>query len=1157
MTMISADAGSGTERQPHDLAQRRRALDTRRSFLVQAPAGSGKTELLTDRILALLSTVQKPEEIVAITFTRKAAAEMHARVLEKLQVARDRDVPPEQSHQLQSWQLARAALQRDAELGWHLLDYPARLGIRTIDAFCASLVRRLPWLSELGGLPDMADRPELHYRAAARATLDMAGDLDAIRTLLIHMDVDAVAAEEALAGMLAQREQWLPLLAHGADRGSLEDAMARMIGQDMQQLLRAMPDGWLRVLPDVARLACAALDERQAAGEIDFNPLAALRDWVGEPLAADAHDLPRWRALAALLLTADGGLRKPRGLTVKGGFPPKSLQKTVLGEWLEGLAGLDDRWCNNLDAARQLPDPHLTDAQWAVLNAQLMALRLAAAQLMLQFSEAGEVDFTEIALRAIRALGTEDDPGELLLRMDASIRHLLIDEFQDTSQMQIRLLETLTSGWQPEDGRTLFLVGDPMQSIYRFRKAEVGLFLSVRDQGLGALQPEFLQLTDNFRSQGGIVEWVNQVFGQLLPSLDDPVSGAIRYAPSQAFVPTEAGEPVGLHLIEGSDAAAERLSAQTLVRLCREALERHAGSTHPVAVLVRARTHLGSAARALAQAGIACRAVELIPLARRAVVVDLVQLVRALVHPGDRLAWLSVLRAPWCGLTLDSLHVLLGDDHRTPVPVLLQRVLRAAGRGAPQSLAAGEWHRLARVAGILLDDSNASGRLPFAAWVEQVWNRLGGPGLYVGPGDLADAQSLFSLLERIAPYGALDLDRFEAEIGRLYASSQENGIDDDPDDASGVRTGQVEIMTMHKSKGLQFETVILYGLQRLPARDRDPLVRFEQQGDDILMGPVKARADTEADPVARYLARRERRRTDYETERLLYVAATRARKRLHLMAQVEVDDASGESKPPAASTLMGKLWPVLPAPGVPQAPVRESGERSALTQPDFQGPPLQRVVLAEGQVMPGAGQVQNGGIRLSRVRWAQQGAYDRLMGTVAHAWLARMGAEGLARWPQARIHDGLPLIRRQLTRAGVPPAHVEAAALDVQDTLLCMLASERGQWLLSQSEARREWPLLDMSGKVSILDLALEREGGWLVVDYKSGRPGPDESVEVFAERMRAQYRDQMQRYLDQLVALTRQPAQAALFFPRADLWLDMGAAQVPVSSGSAYNPGL
>src|SRR5690606_1028704 len=209
-------AMSGAVRQPSDHLARARALDPTASYLVQAPAGSGKTELLTDRILALLATVNRPEEIGAITFTRKAAWEVPAAVLRKL-VAGSGPVP-DTEHGRRSWELARAALARDAELGWKLLQHPARLSIRTIDSFCAGLVRGMPWLSELGGMPDIADNARAHYEAAARATLALVDDFDDVRILLKHLDVDTQAAVDAIAAMLGQRDQWLPLLAHGSDR---------------------------------------------------------------------------------------------------------------------------------------------------------------------------------------------------------------------------------------------------------------------------------------------------------------------------------------------------------------------------------------------------------------------------------------------------------------------------------------------------------------------------------------------------------------------------------------------------------------------------------------------------------------------------------------------------------------------------------------------------------------------------------------------------------------------------------------------------------------------------------------------------------------------------------------------------------------------------
>ncbi|MEJ2896751.1 UvrD-helicase domain-containing protein [Bordetella avium] len=1106
-----------SERQPQDHAQRLRALDPQTSFLVQAPAGSGKTELLTDRILALLATVNRPEEIVAITFTRKAASEMHARVLEKL--ARAQGPEPEAAHERRSWRLARAALARDAERGWHVLQHPARLAIRTIDSFCSGLVRGMPWLSGLGGMPDIADDARACYEAAARATLALADEHDSVVSLLAHLDVDIQAAEQAIAGMLAQRDQWLPLLAYGLDREGLEQALAETLAEELDILRGLMPPGCDAALCGPARMAAAEL----SAGE-DAR-LAPLLDWV-DPLFPDAQDLPRWRAVAHLLLTGSGTLRSPKGVTKALGFPAKTAHKEAFVQWLSGFSG-DEAWISRLAALRDMPDAGFTEAQWEVLSAQLVTLALAVGQLQKVFAEAGEVDFIEIAQRAQRALGDADDPGELLLKLDASIRHLLVDEFQDTSQTQIDLLTSLTSGWQPGDGRTLFLVGDPMQSIYRFRKAEVGLFLQAAERGIGELRLEYLQLTDNFRSQGGVVEWVNRSFADLLPAENDAAAGAIRYSASAAFHPVLPGEAVRFHAAWATDgpASGDAAAEDIAVALARQALAEHRGSAHPVAILVRARAHLGSLSRRLAQEGIPSRAVELVPLRLRPVVADLVQLLRALSHPADRMAWLSVLRAPWCGLTLESLQRLFGADHQAPVPELLRLALAP---DAPAILAEDEHRRLSRVAALLLDRGNDSGALPLAAWLQRVWQALGGAALYAGVGAASDAESLFQLVERLAPHGGLDIAVLDTAVARLFAAPDVEG-----------EQGAVEIMTMHKSKGLQFDSVILYGLHRVPRGDQAPLVRFENNLGRVLMGPIKARADAEADPLSRYLGAREARRAAYETDRLLYVAATRARKRLHLIGNL-VFDAEKGLRAPAASSLLGRLWNHVQAGEAPEA----APAQAQASGPFWQGEPLRRLddaTVALLAARPGWPAAAAGFLAdAEHPAWQLEAGYEAAIGTLAHAWLARIGEEGGQYWDAARLSEHRPAMRRQLTRAGIPDSQADDAADAVLQTLQATLSDGPGIWLLSQSRARREWPLIDATGRVSVIDLALSTEDGWLIVDYKTGQAQPGEGAEHFAQRMRLRHAEQLKRYCAQVTALDGRPARAARYFPRAQAWIEL-----------------
>ena len=202
-----------------DLLQRREALDPQRSFIVQAPAGSGKTELLIQRYLLLLARVKHAEEIIAVTFTKKAAGEMRERVLQALADAQAGKAP-ESEHEKLTLELATAALRRDREAGWHLVDNPAQLRIQTIDALCAGLTRQMPVLSRFGAQPDSIEDAEVLYRQAAQATIALVNEPGAaaadVENLLAHLDNDVARAEGLLVDMLARRDQWLRHVHGGA-----------------------------------------------------------------------------------------------------------------------------------------------------------------------------------------------------------------------------------------------------------------------------------------------------------------------------------------------------------------------------------------------------------------------------------------------------------------------------------------------------------------------------------------------------------------------------------------------------------------------------------------------------------------------------------------------------------------------------------------------------------------------------------------------------------------------------------------------------------------------------------------------------------------------------------------------------------------------------
>jgi ATP-dependent exoDNAse (exonuclease V) beta subunit len=1113
-----------TERVPEDRWARDQAIDTERSFIVQAPAGSGKTSLLTDRILRLLAKVEEPEQILAMTFTRKAAAEMHGRVMEKLRAGLETKAP-EGGHDRQSWRLAQDVLANDRARGWDLIAHPARLRIQTIDAFCASLVRSMPWFSGLGGMPGIVQDARPLYAEAALRTLEAAGEETCVRQLLQHMDLNVPQAVQAIADMLDKRDHWLPLIRHAHDIEALQANLLAMISAQLLALSNAMPPGWqAQIAPSGAQVA----DYFVQNGQPD-HPLTALLDWAPGALASIAPSpahLDRWRALAELLLTGTGEIRKT--LKVNNGCPPNSPQKKVLSDWLEAhRTGVElPDWAMRLHAVRLMPDPALTPGQWAILTAQCDTLLLAVGNLMVCFAQRGEVDFNEVSGRAVQALGGCDDPSDLLLKMDNRLSHILVDEFQDTSHTQLRLLELLTSGWQPDDGRTVFLVGDPMQSIYRFRKAEVGIFLRVQDEGLGGMPLETLTLTANFRSQAGIVQWVNQTFSQIFPQASDPDMGAIAYSEAQPWHPPGSHEAVQWHLVSDMDEG-----CGAVVEIARHALQAFPDSKSPMAVLVRSRGSLGNVVGALLAAGFDCRAVELVPLRERAVVVDLLQLARAMSHPADRAAWLAVLRAPWCGLTLGTLHSLLvGQGERAVLDCLTQ----ALSLPRPSTIDEDQWQRLVSTVQQIVGALNDDGAQTFAARLESTWRALEGHRLVSEASELADAQAFFRLVEGLAKHSYIDVDELEQKLGQLFAEP-----------TGGERA--ISVMTMHKAKGLQFGTVVLFGLDRKPKPDQPPLIRIEQSGGHLVFGPIKASTEPVRDLLSDYLAHRESARMSYETDRLLYVAATRAEESLHLVGVVGPDKKDPTQwATPSQSSLLSRLWPFRPA-GGPLALLEDLSEDLNPAKPHWVAPSMHRRVASPslGIALPGIESPSPGSTQTfsgQPFAWSPMQTAERLSGIVVHAWLAHFCTQNVD--PEKTVLPSLEVLQQQLRLLGMPSPLRVSAALAIQQTLSAMLASDKGRWLLSQPLRQSEWALIDAQQTISVIDLAIDLGESWLIVDYKTSRPGKDEPLALFSQRMMARYRPQLERYVEQLQSFDGRAAKAALYFPQDDLWLELQAQE-------------
>ncbi|HET7731989.1 MAG TPA: UvrD-helicase domain-containing protein [Usitatibacter sp.] len=1056
-----------------DAAARARALDPAGSFIVQAPAGSGKTELLIQRYLVLLAGVERPEEIAAITFTRKAAAEMRRRVFDALAAAHGER--PASAHQAVTHDLARAVLARDRAMGWELERNAARLRVQTIDALCVSLTRQMPVLSRFGAQPESIDDASAHYAEAARnllAALEDEDDRDApeVARLLAHLDNDAAQAEALLAALLAQRDPWLRHLVALPGRPEMEATLGRVRITAVRRVL------------------------------------ALLADAPGLPALPPPEDVDAWRALAGAWLTADGKAWRKRPTA-----PPAGVV---------GIAGLRE-------AMRQvllLPEARYTDAQWEALDTIRRLLPRAAGELRLVFARHGQADFTEISQAALRALDAGEGPTDLMLALDYRIRHLLVDEFQDTSITQRDLLVQLTSGWEPGDGRTLFVVGDPMQSVYRFREAEVGLFLAAQREGIGTVRLEPLRLTSNFRSQAGVVEWVNEAFRGVMPPEDDAATGAVSYAPSVAVKPA-LGAAVHVHAFFDGDCAGE---GREVARIAREALEATVppGAPPPtVAILVRARTHLEDIVPALRAAGVPFRAVEIEPLAHRPVVQDLHALTRALSHAADRVAWLAVLRAPWAGLTLRDIEAIAaGGDPAT----VWERI---GDEPVVASLSADGRARLAVVRTVMGRALAERARGTLRDAVEGAWMALQGPACLEGPTDLGDAEAYLAHLEAHEEAGRLpSLAEFEAGLAKLYARP-------DAEDAE-----RVQLMTIHNAKGLEFDTVIVPGLHSGTARDDRKLFMWMETLEGLLLAPVNA-AGGDSDPLYEMIRRLDQQKADHEGGRLLYVAATRARTALHLMGDCKRDPSGAPREPPRAS-LLAKLWPFV-AGHFAAAPAPIAAQAGGIVAPP-RGDELLRLARPATVAVPPAvrwaAPAEDARLR-EAIEFSWAGETARHVGSVVHRWLQRVAEDELRGWDRARITAIRPAIANELAALGVGPREVDAAAARAVAALSASLDDPRGRWVLGpHAGARNEYrisALVNGERRQLVIDRMFVHDARTWVVDYKtSSHEGAD--VEGFLGAEQSRYREQLERYA---AVAVRGEAMLGLYFPLLRGWREWAAA--------------
>ena len=1160
--------------QPMDQHVRIEALDPQTSFAVSAPAGSGKTGLLTQRVLTLLAYCDEPEEVLAITFTRKAAGEMQDRIMHALWQAADQP-EPQDPHAQRTWQLAQRVLQRDRELQWNLLQSPQRLRVQTIDSLCRSITKQLPLASGIGAQPDTLEDAEQAYRLAVRELFKLLEqDLplrDDLTRLLRHLDNNLQAVEDLLISLLAKREQWLGVLLQARH----EDARVYL-----EQVLRDVVCEHLDLVEQALLIHSSELCSIADRAAINLQEESDRKNRIHELLGitslpeAEPESLNQWLAIADLLLTNSGTWRAR--LTKAEGFPAGKENAELKNRFSELIAAIADTAPEAeqlLQELRSLPSTRYADHQWQLLDSLTSILPILVAQLTIVFKQQSATDYTAISQAALLALGDENAPSDLALQLDYRIRHILVDEFQDTASPQLELLRKLTSGWQADDGRTLFIVGDGMQSCYGFRNANVGLFLDARQQGIGSVDLTALDLRVNFRSQAGVVHWVNTIFQNAFPPQDDISRGAVSYSPSDAFKPSNVGDAVNFYACiyssetksteknwgdrnndsdddeVSSRTNAQQQEAEKVVELVQQArIDNPNGS---VAILVRTRNHLARILPALTAAGLHYQATEIDRLASRMAIMDLLSLTRALLNPADRIAWLSVLRAPWCGLDNSDLHCIttanLGEQNPRinetafalvwPQLELHQQIDNLSEPGKKI---------LARVVPILEQALQDRYRKPLRQWIEGIWFALGGPATLLDANDRDNINSFFTLLDKHQQGGSIrDWQAFNNAIERLFAAPR---ADADP---------KLQVMTIHKSKGLEFDTVIIPGLDRSARKDDKQLLlwqeRINHHGEKQLLLGSLAATGKEEDGLYTFMRREADKQQAFESTRLLYVGCTRAIKRLHLLACINTKE--GELVAPAKVSLLHSIWPFVKDEAIIVASSNTTSRNELSSTenikpglqhilrlpPHWQVPALTDVTLLQTYRGHEFNMSTDGNpLNIPKVE-TTSARLARHTGTVIHNALQAIVENKLVTnstciASDIFINQHYNFWKIQLQQLGWSGNNLNRALQKITTTITTTLNSEIGRWLLNSDHEQSACELSLMQKekqdvRESIIDRTFVADGVRWIVDYKSSELETGHSMEEFFAQEMDIYKEQLQRYEKLMAAMETLPIKTALYW--------------------------
>jgi ATP-dependent exoDNAse (exonuclease V) beta subunit len=541
-----------------------------------------------------------------------------------------------------------------------------------------------------------------------------------------------------------------------------------------------------------------------------------------------------------------------------------------------------------------------------------------------------------------------------------------------------------------------------------------------------------------------------------------------------------------------------------------------------IAVLGRSRAAITPISEALVQAEVDIIGSDLTPYSERSAVADLMSLTRWLANPADKIAFIALLRTPMIGVTLRDIGHLAPLLDNTSVPELID----AIGSGSV-GLSDDGCQRLLYALNTLAWAESKRDRLDLTLWIEQTWVKLGGKRAYP-VGEMRDVSALLD-----------EIRRQELSLNRLDITPLIDWFERGYSKAESA-TARVELMTLHKSKGLEFDHVFIVGAAKTGRSNDSPLLRWYRDGNKGLMIAAKSESN-QSDSVYDYLGFLNKAQERQELTRLFYVGVTRAK----LSCTITATQKSDKAWPPSKTT---SFWSTFcdAAKETVYEPVAEPH------QYETEGADTSVMMLRRLQDLPseskGLGQASAFAARECNL--TSSNLSSRRYGIALHR-----GIELLCHYsatPKVCPIDILSAVRFQLVNAGVPARELEDQLLNMEKDLNTLLSDETGRWLISseQVDAHSELSLWDReTQRELIIDRTfIDRSSGvrW-IVDYKSSQPHQDEPIADFTERESRKYQSQLEKYRDLMASYDESKGhnvstmRMALYFPRVSALAEVG----------------